>query len=219
MSSDLAVLYQSARTQAYEVAIDSLLKSGDAYWCGCSRSDIPASGVYPGTCREGLFAGRKPRSVRLRTEGAVVRFIDRIQGHQEVDLEKSSGDFVIRRADGLPAYQLAVVVDDAFQEISEIVRGADLLDSTPRQILLQEKLGLTTPGYAHLPIAVDPKGDKLSKRLKSDPLAQLETHEALTMALEFLGQKVPPPGNLEDIWSCAIEHWNLEDVPQASERA
>ena len=152
MPPDDAVLYQSQRTQAYEAARDKLLEEGLAFWCGCSRSELPRSGVYPGTCRTGLPRGKSPRAVRLRVGSKPVIFDDAIQGPVRDDLQETVGDFVIWRADGLPAYQLAVVVDDAFQGVSEVVRGADLLESTGRQIYLQGRLGLPTPSYAHHPV-------------------------------------------------------------------
>lgn len=212
MTSDEDILYQSTRTAAYENAVRRLIDRGKAYWCGCSRSDLPESGVYPGTCREGIPSDREPRSVRLGTAGARVSFHDRIQGSIAEDVGDRSGDFIIRRADGLPAYQLAVVLDDAEQGITHIVRGADLLDSTPRQVCVQQALGLDTPEYAHVPIAVDGTGCKLSKRLDSDPISGLEPAFALRTALQFLGQDPPAVSNLEQLWSWAIEHWDMNRI-------
>ena len=211
------VLYQSTRTEAYDAAIDHLIKQDHAYWCGCSRSDLPASGIYPGTCRQGLPTGRKPRSVRLRTDRATVTIEDHLQGKITTQLEQDSGDFVIRRADGLPAYQLAVVVDDAHQSISHVVRGSDLLDSTPRQVLLQQKLNLHTPEYAHIPMVVDAAGDKLSKRLKSDPTSDKPPVNALQAALQFLGQHPPSAASLEELWEWALTQWDLNKVPRQRE--
>jgi glutamyl-Q tRNA(Asp) synthetase len=198
MRPDGAVLYQSQRTHAYETARDALLRRGMAFWCGCSRSDLTGTGAYPGTCRNGLPAGKTPRSV---------------QGPVQENLETTAGDFVIWRADGLPAYQLAAVVDDAFQAVSEVVRGADLLDSTARQIYLQACLGLPTPAYAHHPLAVGPDGQKLSKRFQSDPIAALPPAQALAAALDFLGQACPKGLELSALWDWAMEHWNLSRVP------
>jgi len=217
MRSDEQVLYQSTRTLAYREALESLIARGDAYWCGCSRSDIPDSGVYPGTCREGLPAGRKPRSVRLNTEGAIVFLQDHLQGRIVQDLEKSVGDFVIWRADNLPAYQLAVVVDDAFQRISEVVRGADLLDSTLRQIYLQEKLNLPTPEYAHVPVVLDPSGAKLAKRRKADPVAGHDPAKALEVSLRVLGQRPPTGRSLPELWEWALTDWTIANVPRIRE--
>lgn len=214
MEPDDAVLYQSTRTGAYEEAIEQLIQSGDAYWCGCSRSDLPPSGTYPGTCREGIPAGRQPRSVRLRTDVEAVIFDDGIQGEINTCLQQAGGDFVIRRADGLTAYQLAVVVDDSYQQVSHIVRGADLIDSTPRQLLLQTRLGLEQPEYSHLPVATDASGKKLGKRLHSDPVSNQAPVAALRSALVFLGHQPPHSSDLEDLWSWALDEWDISKVPR-----
>ena len=212
MRPDGPVLFQSTRTRAYEAACARLLASGQAYWCGCSRQEISASGVYPGTCRNGIPKGRKPRAVRLRVDSTAMAWHDQVQGFQSEVLETTSGDFVIRRADGLYAYQLAVVVDDAFQEMTQIVRGADLLDSTARQIWLQQSLGLATPEYAHVPVAVSPNGRKLSKRLQSDPIRQQSTAQALRAALAFLGHDAPEV-DVPGLWDWACSHWSLDRIP------
>ena len=214
MKSDQVILYQSQRTHAYRKAITQLLNQGQAFWCGCSRSDLPAAGIYPGTCRNGLAQGKSPRTVRFRVTGASIKFTDLIQGEIEEHLEQSVGDFVIQRADGFAAYQLAVVVDDAYQQITEVVRGADLLDSTARQICLQQALNLPTPIYAHHPIAVHGEGQKLSKRHESDPISKFPAIEVIYQALKFLGQLPPPGMELDDLWSWAIEHWQLTSIPR-----
>jgi glutamyl-Q tRNA(Asp) synthetase len=214
LRSDAPVLFQHCRTQAYAEARDSLLKQGEAFWCGCSRADLPDSGVYPGTCRNGLPAGKAPRAVRLRVRRTPIVFTDRIQGRISESLQDTCGDFVIWRADDLPAYQLAVVVDDAFQQITQVVRGADLLESTPRQIHLQRALGLPTPDYAHHPVAIDARGRKLSKRLGSDPLSTLARAEALAKALRFLGQPCPDGLDLDSLLVWALENWQFEQVPR-----
>jgi glutamyl-Q tRNA(Asp) synthetase len=216
MQADQEVLYQSTRTSAYEQAIDELIQSGKAYWCGCSRAELPDSGIYPGTCRNGLPKGKSPRSVRLRVGNKIIRYNDRIQGLIEEDLHRTVGDFVIRRADGLTAYQLAVVVDDAFQGITEVVRGADLLDSTARQIHIQQCLGLHTPVYAHHPVAVDCDGRKLSKRFGSDPIASQPPAKVLRQALEMLGHPSPKQPAIDKLWLWALENWQLSRVPQLS---
>jgi glutamyl-Q tRNA(Asp) synthetase len=213
MQPDQPVLYQSDRSEAYQLALTDLLDQGQAYWCGCSRSELPASGIYPGTCSNGLPRGKSPRSVRLRVNDVTISFTDLVQGRIEENLQEMVGDFVIRRADGLAAYQLAVVVDDAFQGVTEVVRGADLLDSTARQIHLQNCLGLATPAYAHHPVAVGSDGMKLSKRLGSDPVASSPPAQVLEMALRFLGQ--PCPGGLSDqaLWAWALNNWRLSRIP------
>lgn len=153
----------------------------------------------------------------MRTDATPIEFIDRIQGQVSCRLDHKVGDFVLKRSDGLFSYQLAVAVDDVLQEITEVVRGYDLLDSTPRQIFLQQQLGYANPGYAHHPVAVDSRGDKLSKRSFAKAIHKKESAMALYQALEFLGQS--PPGELqfepvELIWTWAIEHWQFSNIPQ-----
>ena len=218
MEPDGVVLYQSRRTQSYEAARDDLLESGLAFWCGCSRSDLPCSGVYPGTCRDGLPAGKSPRAVRVRAAVEAVCFEDAMQGPVQENLLDTVGDFVIWRADDLPAYQLAVVVDDAFQAVSEVVRGADLLGSTARQIYLQGCLDRPTPAYAHHPVAIGQGGQKLSKRLRSDPIAALPPVQALRKALRFLGHACPAHLDLAGLWDWALQHWELTRVPRRAQR-
>jgi glutamyl-Q tRNA(Asp) synthetase len=219
MSPDESPLFQSTRIHAYRQARQRLIKEGYAFYCACTRKDLPLSGIYPGTCRNGLPGGKEGRSVRLRVDEAVIRYSDAIQGEIREELGQSVGDFVIWRADGLPAYQLAVVVDDAFQSVTEVVRGADLLGSTARQIHLQNCLGLPNPAYAHHAIALSSDGDKLSKRLGSDPVSSLPTNEALTRALGFLGHSPPPGLNVPGLWDWAVEHWDLMQVPKTDRPA
>lgn len=214
MRPDHSVLHQSTRTAAYRSALQRLLDCDLAYGCACSRTDLPESGVYPGTCRNGLPRGKPRRSVRLRVQAEPVRFTDLVQGEIAEDLQVTVGDFVIWRADGLPAYQLAVVVDDAFQQITEVVRGADLLTSTARQIYLQRCLGLPTPLYAHHPVALGENGRKLSKRFGSDPVAAGPPARTLQAALRFLGQPCPDGLDLDEIWRWALSHWDLSRVPR-----
>lgn len=217
---DGEIIYQSQRKERYQAALDKLVESGLAYPCACTRREIADSSlagiegpVYPGTCRGGLH-GRAPRAWRVRVDDAPVCFADRLQGKQCQNLEADIGDFVIRRADGYFAYQLAVVVDDAEQNITHIVRGADLLASTPRQIHLQKLLGHATPEYLHLPVAVNEAGQKLSKQTLAAPLVSSKAGASLVAALRFLGQN-PPPGLSEagvaEIWQWAGAHWTLPD--------
>jgi glutamyl-Q tRNA(Asp) synthetase len=176
--------------------------------------------VYPGTCRRGVAAGRRARALRVRTDDAHVAFEDALQGRQTSHLEREVGDFVVRRADGCYAYQLAVVVDDAEQAITEVVRGADLLASTARQIHLQRLLGLPTPRYAHLPAAVNAAGEKLSKQTFAPAVPRQAPLPVLVRVLEFLGQPVPPEvrdGDVESFWRWAIAQWRLERVPRQRE--
>ena len=217
MHPDREVLYQSTRTGAYELAINKLLDSGIAYWCGCSRSEIPASGIYPGTCRYGLPPGKTARSVRLRVSDKIIRFNDAIQGLVAENLAETVGDFVIKRADGVAAYQLAVVVDDAFQGITEVVRGADLLDSTARQVYLQQLMGFKTPLYAHHPVITDAKGRKLGKRYGSDPITSLSPLQVLRRALVALAQPCPALAGMDELWHWALRNWQLSRIPAVRE--
>lgn len=218
---DGSPVYQSRRTDAYAAALARLTALGLTYPCACSRTEIAQGGgegiegpIYPGTCRNGLPAGRSARSIRLRTPPAEVSFRDRIQGDQAQDVAAQVGDFVLRRADGIHAYQLAVVVDDAWQGIDQVVRGADLLASTPRQILLQRALGLPQPAYAHIPVAVDSAGLKLSKTLASAPVDPADPLPALRRVWAWLGQPAVPVGQSPtDFWLHAIRLWHIERVP------
>lgn len=220
---DGAVMYQSRRGEAYREALALLQRQGALYPCNCSRREIADSAldsssglVYPGYCRNGMRSGRAEHALRVRTDDVPVQFRDRLQGHCLQQLVTEAGDFVLRRADGLYAYQLAVVVDDAAQEISDVVRGADILDSTPRQIYLQKLLGLTTPSYLHLPVAVNIQGEKLSKQTLAPALEVDLPLPLLFKALEFLGQEPPREllqGELASVWSWAIAHWTVTKVP------
>ncbi len=219
---DGEVLYQSTRHEAYENALTCLRERGLLYPCACSRKEIADSvvrgiegPVYAGTCRNGL-RGRVIRSWRVRTDQTPIGFDDMLQGHQVQVLERDIGDFVLKRADGLYAYQLAVVVDDAYQAITHVVRGSDLLDSTPRQIYLQRMLGFPTPAYAHLPIAVNAQGEKLSKQTLAAPLDTAQPGAGLWRALSFLGQH--PPSELyaatpAAIWQWTLQHWQPALIP------
>jgi len=215
---DAPVLYQSSRLTAYQEIVEQLLHKGLAYTCGCSRKDLSGSGIYPGTCRNGIPPGRKPRSIRFRVDTDNCTFRDRVQGLVSGPLANPGGDFVIRRADGLYAYQLAVVVDDHYQGVTQVVRGADLLDSTSRQIILQQALGLPTPHYMHLPVAVSADGKKLSKRSRTDPVKHQQPAHAVHAALEFLGQQPPPHLSLNSLWEWAIEHWDSKLIPRVMTR-
>jgi glutamyl-Q tRNA(Asp) synthetase len=198
MESDVSVACQSARTALYEAAFGRLRARGCVYGCACTRSEVEgaaavaglAPGIYPGTCRQGTN-GRAIRAWRYRAEG-VTAFIDRAVGSQSQDLAEAVGDFVVRRADGLWAYQLAVVVDDDDQRVTDVVRGADLLDNTPRQIALQRVLGLRTPRYLHVPVVVNERGEKLSKQTGAHPLDRSDPVGELERAARHLA--LPPIG-------------------------
>jgi glutamyl-Q tRNA(Asp) synthetase len=205
---DGPVLRQSARLERYRAVLEDLLRRGFAYPCGCSRKEledsalaIDGSRIYPGTCRHGLAPGKSPRALRLRTHAAPIGFDDLIQGPMQQRVEREVGDFVLKRADGVYAYQLAVVVDDLDQGVTDVVRGADLLDSTARQIHLQRILGAPTPRYAHVPVAVDAAGQKLSKQTGATPIDIADPARELARARRFLGQRE--------------EGWDLSRVPRA----
>ncbi len=215
MEPDGPILYQSSRYAAYQASIDQLLKAGRAFACWCTRKDLPPSGVYQGTCRNGIRNGRKPRAIRLLVTQETCDFSDALQGNVSVSLTRDVGDFVIHRADGLYAYQLAVVVDDQFQGITQVVRGADLLDSTCRQLYLQKTLGFDSPAYMHLPLALSADGHKLSKRLQADPVKHHAPAVAVATALLFLGQNPPAGLALTPLWEWAIENWNSKLIPRS----
>ena len=220
MPFDGEIVFQSRRNADYAAALTRLRRHGLAYACVCSRREIADSAVrgiegpvYPGTCRNGI-AEKTARAWRLDTRGARIGFEDAVQGHIEQHIEAAIGDFVLRRADDLFAYQLAVVVDDAAQGITNVVRGADLLDSTPRQIYLQQRLGLPTPRYLHVPVAVNAAGEKLSKQTRAAPVDRTQTLSALTAALRFLGQQPPACESIPALWQWAIAHWRREAIPR-----
>ena len=192
---DGPVLYQSQRAPLYKEALATLTKQ--TYWCSCTRREIADSAlglaadgaqIYPGTCRAGIASGKAPRALRLRAASEDISYTDRVQGPQAQRLDRDIGDFVLARADGQFAYQLAVVVDDAEQGVTDVVRGADLLDSTPRQIHLQRLLGYETPRYLHVPAAVNAAGEKLSKQTGARAIDAQRREEILRRALAFLGQ-------------------------------
>lgn len=225
-SWDGDVVRQAERTDLYEAALARLRADGRAYACACSRRELEAAlvgaggeRVYPGTCRNGIpegHAGRTQRAWRVRVGDAVIAFRDRLQGPQHSDLGRDIGDFVVRRADGWFAYQLAVVVDDALQGITHVVRGADLLASTPRQILLQRLLGYAAVSYLHVPIAIDAAGLKLSKQTRAAPLPD-DPLPILLTAWQFLGQRLPEgsaqPASVAEFWSWAIAAWDPARLP------
>ncbi|WP_263264526.1 tRNA glutamyl-Q(34) synthetase GluQRS [Pseudomonas sp. RIT-PI-S] len=215
---DGPVVYQSERHGLYQAVIDRWLQQGLAYACTCSRKTLESfGGIYPGFCRD---AGHAPEgaAIRLRVPELRYGFEDRLQGRFEQHLGNEVGDFIIRRRDGLYAYQLAVVLDDGAQGVTDIVRGADLLDSTPRQLYLQELLGLPAPSYLHVPLLVQPDGHKLGKRYRSAPLTTDDARAQLLRALRTLGQR--PSTDLDsaapkDILAWAVRHWRVEALPRA----
>lgn len=219
MEPDEPVIWQHQRHDAYAAALQQLADAGQAFPCWCSRSDLLRSnGLHRGACVATPDPGRTP-AWRLRVPDRVVGFDDALAGRFEHNLAETVGDFVLRRVEGFYAYQLAVVVDDAWQGVTEVVRGADLLDSTPRQIWLQQQLGLPTPAYVHLPLALGPDGRKLSKQDAAVPVDPADPVPALRAALAFLGQPPaaagapPTPANL---LAAAVERFDLAAIPQVS---
>lgn len=221
---DGPVLYQSQRLDAYGLALERLVAAGLAYPCACSRKEVQAAGGglsvdgaprYDGHCRRGLAPGRRPRAWRLAVPERYYGIQDGLLGDLGHDLGQAVGDFVLRRADGQYAYQLAVVVDDGFQGINQVVRGADLVASTPRQLYLQDCLGLPRPAYVHLPVVTNVQGEKLSKQTRARGLDPSRPLPALWQAWAFLGQ-LPPEGagdSLADFWAWSLAHWDLGRVP------
>jgi glutamyl-Q tRNA(Asp) synthetase len=205
---DGPVLAQSGRLERYCTLLDELMRRDLAYPCSCTRRELEDSAlaidgarIYPGTCRRGLAPGKVARALRLRTHDAPIGFADAIQGWVEQRVEKEVGDFVLRRADGIIAYQLAIVADDLDQGVTHVVRGADLLDSTARQIHLQRLLGARTPRYAHVPVAVNAEGEKLSKQTGARPLDLSDPRAEIARARRFLGQNA--------------DGWDLSRAPRA----
>lgn len=223
MEWDEAVVYQSQRTHRYQAALHELQQQGLLYPCTCSRKEIADSSIvgisgpiYPGTCRNRPASPQKSHAVRVRTTSETIQFEDRAAaGPYRQQLALDIGDFVLRRADGIYAYQLAVAVDDAEQTITHVVRGADLLDSTPRQIYLQRLLNYPTPRYLHLPVATNATGEKLSKQTNAAPINTDRALTHLIEALRFLGQNPPPMlahGDIADLWRWARQHWRVDRI-------
>lgn len=223
---DGPVVHQSTRIPAYHAALHRLQWRGLLYPCACSRREIAASttpGIegprYPGTCRNGMAAGRVARALRLRMAGAHVVFVDRLLGSQRYDLEHAVGDLPLYRADAVYSFHLASAVDDGELAMTDVVRGADLLASSARQVYLLELLGLPVPRYAHLPVAVDARGEKLSKQTGAAAIDANAPARTLVAGLRFLGQD--PPADLQRasapaVWHWAQENWRLERVPRVS---
>ncbi|MCZ6710546.1 MAG: tRNA glutamyl-Q(34) synthetase GluQRS [Gammaproteobacteria bacterium] len=213
---DGAVIYQSERIEHYQRALQTLAQLGLVFYCRCSRRQLKQDSVYPGTCRT------QTRSIadaakRIKVNQALIEFEDLVQGPQHNVLANSIGDFVVRRRDGLIAYQLATAVDDGDTTIDSVVRGSDLLDNTPRQIYLMQLLGLTPPSYAHIPTLTHPDGSKLSKQTSATPINVREASDNLVRIFGWLGLCPPPQA---ERWTCAelvkwgIEHWRLANVPR-----
>jgi glutamyl-Q tRNA(Asp) synthetase len=228
MEWDGDVLYQARRNESYWDALATLMSRQLIYPCACTRKEIADSSVtgidgpiYTGICRNRAITADGPRSCRIKTDNRLVAFDDVLQGRIQQQIQSSVGDFVLRRADGIYAYQLAVVVDDAEQGVSHVVRGADLLSSTPRQIYLQQLLDYSTPEYMHLPVAINPAGEKLSKQTGAGAIDMDRPVPYLVRALSFLGQ-VPPAElagcNLPSFWDWALKNWKPERISPVRSR-
>jgi glutamyl-Q tRNA(Asp) synthetase len=223
---DGEVVSQGRRTALYEEALSRLRAQGLVYRCRCSRREIADSAVrgvegaiYPGTCRALGIDAATPGADRLLVAGARLAFEDRVQGRVSQDITREIGDFVLKRRDALHGYQLAVVVDDAEQGITDVVRGADLLHSTPRQILLQGLLGLPTPRYLHFPVATNERGEKLSKQTVAAAADDREAVALLDAALRFLGQEGCDGGSPREILAQARARWSPAAIPARTESA
>lgn len=222
---DGELLWQSLRTRLYRAALDRLIADDMAFACACTRRDLESQPLsldgtrrYPGTCRNRI--GISPRAWRFRVPPGAVTFDDAIRGVQSIDIAADAGDFVLWRADGFCAYQLAVVVDDAEQGVTDVVRGADLLGSTPRQILLQQALRLMRPRYAHVPLVLDAHGEKLSKQTLARPLEAANAVPDLAEALRFLNHAPPAEviaAGRDALLAWAIGHWRLASCAGALE--
>jgi len=221
---DGEVVYQSQRHHLYQQALQQLMDKNLLYACRCSRKEISDSAnahqglegvVYPGTCRQqGLSFAQ--HAVRIRVPDVRITFTDKIQGNLAQSLQQDIGDFVLRRADGIFAYQLAVVVDDALQGVTHVLRGCDLVDSTPRQIFLQQSLHYPTPHYAHIPVISNRAGEKLSKQTLAPALQNKYAVANVFSALQYLGQAVPADllhSHLDCLWEWALQHWDEEKIP------
>jgi glutamyl-Q tRNA(Asp) synthetase len=214
---DGEIILQSASATAHERALQQLINLGHAYPCGCSRRQLadvprgPLGPIYPGTCRNGCEL--TDTAIRVRTDDQTIEFDDSLQGSYGLRLETESGDFVIRRRDGLIAYQLAVVVDDELEGFTEVVRGIDLIDSTPRQIWLQRLLGYATPRYVHVPVVTHENGDKLSKLTGAPGIRSDKAPAELVSALRVLQQDPPNElvqRTLPEVWDWATQNWSLD---------
>ncbi len=213
------VLYQTSRIDAYQEALQRLRRQSLVYPCTCSRKQLARetgrwSPVYPGTCRNKTDWSIDDYAIRIRTADKTIVFDDVLCGTQQQNLADEVGDFVIRRRDGLFAYQLAVVVDDDWQGVTQVVRGTDLLDSTGRQIYLQQQLCLDTPGYLHFPVAVDASANKLSKSSHAAAIDESDPITTLNATLRFLGQREIDADGLDSFWKQAIADWDVTALPR-----
>lgn len=216
---DDSIVYQSNRFQHYRDIANSLVDQQLAYYCSCSRQQLKGHAIYPGNCRHCQQKPSEPAAIRVRCQSISISFNDAIQGLQQQKMDSDIGDFVIYRKDHLPAYQLATAVDDIEQKITHVVRGSDLMDSTPRQIYLQQLLGNQPPNYSHIPVLAKADGQKLSKQNLAAALSLKTASRNLIKALNVLNQS--PPAELDaascsEILAWASEHWQINNVPKLS---
>lgn len=211
---DEDVVYQSNREEAYRAALETLQSQQLVYACRCSRSELAAAAIYPGTCRDRCLTRLNDTALRCCVPRQEFRFSDRIQGDYSQQLARDVGDFILLRKEGFFAYQLAVVVDDGWQGVTDIVRGCDLLDSTPRQLWLQQRLGLPEPRYAHAPLIINAQGQKLGKQQRSPAIDGVNAAAVLMAALGLLNQHPEPALQYEHdpqvVLQWAIQHWQPE---------
>jgi glutamyl-Q tRNA(Asp) synthetase len=222
---DGPTLYQSQRSEAYRHALDLLNEKGLVYPCICTRkalrreaeTNARRASAYPGHCRDKKIGRQQPHALRIKTTTRPVCVHDQLQGRIEQNLAEGTGDFIVRRRDRAYAYQLAVVIDDHEQNITEVLRGSDLLDSTPRQVYLQQLLNLPTPDYLHVPVLVDRRGDKLSKQTHAPPVDETDPAETLFYLLHRLNQSPPPEligAAPSELLEWAITHWDASRLPR-----
>ncbi len=224
LESDEPVVFQSERTDAYGAAFARLHDAGLLYGCACSRKDVESAiaaqaastSIYPGTCAARLPPDKPIRAYRVRVPADELSFVDRAAGRVAQNLQRDAGDFILKRADGLWAYQLAVVVDDAAQRITDVVRGADLLDNTPRQIFLQQALRLPTPRYLHVPLVLNPNGEKLSKQSGATPVDTTNVLAELNRAALHLGLPAFSPHSIKEFMERAIKAWRERTIQQTT---
>ncbi len=217
MHWDGSIRYQSDNQEIYACIINKLKDRDLIYPCTCTRKALAANNtpVYPGFCRNNKVISNAPHALRIKSKSVEVNFIDEIQGHQNYNIAHQHGDFIVRRKDNITAYQLAVVIDDQLQHVTHVIRGFDLLDSTPKQIFLQQTLVYETPSYCHIPVIVNPQGDKLSKQTFAQAVSTEKPEKTIFLLLELLKQN--PPNQLKkapvnELINWAIEHWQTDSL-------
>lgn len=207
--------YQSQNLDVYKTIISKLTQQALVYPCTCTRKALSEFPIYPGICRKTKKNNNNPHSLRIKSDDTAITFDDELQGSLNHSIASQHGDFIIKRKDDITAYQLAVVIDDYQQKISHVIRGYDLLDSTPKQIYLQTLLGYPTPNYCHIPVITDQKGNKLSKQTFAEGVSTTKPQKTLYLLLELLKQNPPPhlkKASVQNILNWAAEHWNSQPL-------